>query len=154
MKIIFAERIPPLPLPRPRTLWGLAGLRYERRLNLKLKHTLEPTHTLEHNPFFRFLDDRDIDHVCVPDFLILCPDLSLVIEAKLTYTPEALRKLREVYVPVLSLALNLEPKLKPKPLIITKNIVPGLKPLFTLKEALLAPIPLIQWRGVGPVWAD
>ena len=154
---------PPRGLPRPTKPASLAGLRFERKLIAALRAESED---IEHNPWFAYRaaeggtyptelsrgSSSQISY-CSPDGILyrLYQGLAIVIEAKLTYTPEALRKLTEVYIPIVRSALK-RPILDVQPLIIVRNLIPGVKAHESLDSALGSNLPLLQWRGVGRVF--
>lgn len=59
----------------------------------------------QHGPWFRFLDSNGPGY-CSPDLVFDLGALLLVLEVKLTWTPIAERQIRELYKPVLELALG------------------------------------------------
>jgi predicted AAA+ superfamily ATPase len=112
------------------------GLRYENKVVKQLIKEFGPA-MVEHNPWYNYQDETGF-HACCPDILIHKPNLIFIIEVKYTMTPEAVRKLYEVYRPVIYLATNI----KTRPIIIIKNALRG----FTYDGALV-----IQWLGMGPI---
>jgi len=143
--IYFAKRIDPRPMPKPQTLQQKLGIRYEKKVVRALGATKGIS--LEHNPWYEYLTVEGSTGWCIPDALIQVNDLNIVLEIKLTYTPEALEKLRNLYCPVVSLALG-EAAL---PLVIIRNALPGIKACLDLTEALYCPDPICQWLGRGPL---
>lgn len=125
------------------TVSTVAGLRYERKV---VKALTNSGCDIDHNPWYCY----DGDRYCCPDIVLyyLALDTAIIIEVKLTYTPEALKKLREVYVPVVSATIRQN---KVYPLVIVKNLAPGMLSHTNLKEALGSPWPIIQWRGTGRI---
>ena len=111
---------------------------------------------LDHNPCFQYQLAHDpLLRWCVPDALIHINAPQnfqgiIVTEVKLTYTPEALQKLLNLYCPVVSIALGVPVR----PLVIFKNALrPNVefKPCLDLYEAVHSSIPIFQWLGRGPL---
>jgi hypothetical protein len=127
-----AQRCPPQPLPKPTSESAKQGLRYERAL---VKALQKQGHQLEHNPWFVYNDHGMIQHCC-PDILVYQHDSPevFVVEVKLTYTPEAARKLIDTYCPIVAAATGW----RVVPVIVYRNATP---------QALSCPYVSLQWRG-------
>jgi hypothetical protein len=147
--IYSAAQILKRPMPKPQTLAQKQGIRYEKNVIKALKaHGL----IIEHNPWFEYETLDRVCSWCIPDALIHINEEIIVAEIKLTYTPEALEKLLNVYCPVIEKAL----KCKAAPLVIIKNallINSGLTTCLDLYDALKSPLPIYQWIGRGPIAA-
>ncbi len=147
----WARRIEKREMPKPKTEQQKAGLRYERNVVKALRNRgLD----LEHNPWFEYWSRWSkksklgaIGHCC-PDIVVyeLSQNRAIVIEVKLTYTPEALSKLRTLYCPVVECVTGL----KSVPLVIFKNSVND-KRVFIgdFYAAVNSAIPFYQWLGRG-----
>src|SRR5215469_4056525 len=130
---MFARRIEPRSFPQARTRVQILGLQYERRVRNRL---IKQGYKVEHNPWYLYLDRLDNGKICSPDILIHQPDEIIIIETKLTYTPEAVNQLN-LYLEVVRAA-------QPKPcrgIIIYKNSGTVLQKLGTH----------FQWLGYGPI---
>jgi hypothetical protein len=152
----WSRHVSTRPIPKPSSTWSKVGLAYERRVVSSLA---EAGIRLLHNPGFEFEDDSGSNY-CVPDIILPNYDNKLIIiEVKLTYKVEAILKLRNLYAPVVSLALS-------RPvvcLVIAKNVTPNSpEPELTLESAICqsarseiaaAGRPgvgfLVQWLGRG-----
>lgn len=94
------------------------GLRYEEELARELEGLgLD----VLHGQWFQFADRRG-SGVCQVDLILPRPAGLLVLESKLTWTPEALRQL-ELYLPVVSLAFG---GVRTIGMQVCRNLVPGL----------------------------
>jgi hypothetical protein len=128
-------------IPEPTSIHAKNGLRYER----KVVKALSKAYLLSHNPWYFFEDMNGPGHI-VPDAIIEYQDQLIIIEIKLTYTAEAIFKLRNLYCPVISYATNKETL----PLVITKNLTSASpNPAFNVSSALINPEPLLHWLGKG-----
>lgn len=142
-----------LHTPKPSSAAGTAGLRYERRVNRQLlKHVSEKKFAkLEHNPWFTYSDQFG-SGACCPDFLLWSPGETFVVvtEVKLTWVNSAALKLHDLYLPVVSAALDV-PSM---PLTIVRNLTPEAPDAkHTLSEALQAEPHLFQWFDNGTmIW--
>lgn len=150
--ILSAKAIPPRQLPRPKTLTARAGLAYQHKFSRELALLLTPEgFQLSTNSWFEYIDSRSAGPlICAPDILVFDLDrgFALVIEVKQTWTPLAIEKLRRVYCPVVSKALDLACK----PLVVCKILSPSApKPQMSISASLLANEPLVHWSGRGPV---
>jgi hypothetical protein len=147
MQIISARRCNPLSHPKPRgNLPALQGLRYENRL---FKALARWNMKAEHNPWFMYEARGYQPQFCCPDILLYHDLFLVVIEVKLTYRKEAEEKLRDLYVPVVKLALGQE---RVYPLVIVRNLTPAApEPSLSLPEALtksaVSGIGLFQYMG-------
>lgn len=128
---------------------AINGRRYERQVIAELdRWAVVNGAKLEHNPWFEYNNGSGI-RICSPDGLLrLASDKIIVAEIKLTYVPEAIIKLRELYCPVVATALKCEAV----PLVIVKNLIPDAPPATDrLGMALSAKMPLLQWLGHGRI---
>lgn len=151
--MISVRQIPPRPLPKPKTEIQKQGLRYEKRVIKQLKRHWE----VEHNPWFETQVQDDHPKFLCPDAIIWQQGQIIVLEVKLTYTPEALKKLKEKYVPAVEQTYEGS---KVLPLVIAKNTppiagIPGENEFRvfhqSLKEALGHFWPVYFWSGRGPL---
>ena len=148
----FASLCAPLPLPPPSNAAKRAGLRYQRSLGkglakLASKHGFQ----LTSEPWFSFVDAEGVGH-CAPDFLLDFGDQTLVIEAKLTYTPRAIGKLLGLYLPVVAAVKR---HLRIRGLVICKSLTPDAPPTIpTLLDALKTSngISVMLWRTGALPW--
>jgi Holliday junction resolvase len=136
-----------IQVPRPISTAAKNGLRYERNVFKALKKL---PNTIFYNPQYYFSDDNGPGY-CIPDILLVDGDTCIVIECKLTYTEEAIEKLRYLYCPVVSLAMQVETRA----LVIVKHLTRRApEPAWNIKEALQRGVPLLHWLGKGPItWA-
>lgn len=139
---MLAKRIPPRVLPPPTTEQQRQGLRYEKKVVRALKAR---NLTLEHNPWFEYLGG-----VCCPDIIIyeLSQNRVIVVEVKLTYTPEALVKLRTLYCPIVTEVTRL---LTSPLLIIRRANNRRIEFQPSLWAVLNSPSPVYLWPGNGPI---
>lgn len=95
--------------------------------------------------------DRNGRGFCQPDFIQLSHQGVLILECKLTDTPEALTQLTELYYPVVSEALGMAVR----GIVVVKNLTnlsDRARVCGSLAEALARPgIPLLHWLGRGPI---
>ena len=116
------------------------GLKYENQVGLALREAFN-TFTLIHNPWFAYQmkETGAKEYHCSPDYILISPSAeipSLAIEVKLTYVPEALPKLISLYIPCISLSWNIKyPGINLIPLVIFKNIRPGISPSSSISLA-------------------
>ena len=141
--ILLAKRCDPRPLPTPQTLVQKQGLRYERKVvrALKIRGC-----DLEHNPWFQKPDGS----FCCPDIIVYELNLgrAIVVEVKLTYTPEALEKLNLVYCPIVASVTGL----KTKPLVIVKHSKGHMvKFQSSFWDTINFHPPVYLWPGIGPI---
>ncbi|MGH9918756.1 MAG: hypothetical protein ACRD6W_07810 [Nitrososphaerales archaeon] len=143
-----AYRIPARQLPPPQTLAQKQGLRYERHVVAELRRLMPgQVSKLEHNPWFGFTDRYGTGECC-PDILLWVPEGVVIVEVKLTYVPDALPKLFDLYCPVVSIALD---ELV-HPLLICRNVTPDSpQPVMSLKKALDGDDNVLQWLGHGHI---
>lgn len=135
--------------PKPTSPAGLAGLRYERRVDRQLrKHIVEKRFSkIEHNPWFTYSDQFG-SGFCCPDFILWSPGGNFVVvaEVKLTWIGAAILKLRDLYLPVVAAALDVPAM----PLTIVRNLTPESPDAkHTLAEALSSEAKLLQWFDNG-----
>ena len=140
-------------LPKPTTVYQKAGLRYERKVRDELKYLCHLNNaSLEYNPWFRFFDFYGAGD-CVPDMLIHLPNgMTVIVEVKLTFTNEAIPKLRDLYAPVVELALNRPAAI----LVIARNLTTTApRPRKSILNSDITKSPLIQWLGHGHIlWQE
>lgn len=125
------------------------GLRYERRVLRELTQLCNRGYflDLEHTPWFSF-EDKYGPGTCSPDFLMFLDKGIVIIETKLTWVPNALSKLEELYCPVVSCAFNAPVR----PLVICRSVTPQApQPKLTLREAILADSQLMLYAMNGPM---
>jgi len=97
------------------------GIVYEKRV---AKYLSLLVHALMHTPWYQYCDAAGFGW-CSPDIII--PGTPLIIgECKLTTTPKAEQKLRNIYLHVLSRALKINPE-DILLLQIAKNLQPNFK---------------------------
>lgn len=149
--IVSAQRHNRPFILEPSSAAARLGLRFERRVHTELKRFVPSiAASVEHNPVFTFCDAFG-SAMCVPDFLLWCrnPERLIIVEVKLTYVPEALAKLKELYCPVVSEALKVRIV---EPLVLVRNLTPAApKPGLTVSEALAKPGRVLQWLNYGPI---
>ena len=112
-------------LPKPQTISQKTGIRYENALFKRLQflaNTIDGE--VEHNPWFEYYDDENELRCAVPDFIFAKGSFTLVIECKLTFVPEAVTKLRELYVPLVEKISRRVPRTIVKPLVVCKTMSP------------------------------
>jgi hypothetical protein len=135
-------------LPKPLSIAGKQGLRYENRVHKQLTWHCKVGHfvKVEHNPWFTFTDTYGPGQ-CAPDFLLWQEDGTVIIvEVKLTWVEVALHKLTDLYRPVVICATGA----KALPLVICRNLVPSSPPgALTLREAFASPYRLLHWPDTG-----
>jgi len=133
-------RTKPRPIPKALTPAQKLGLQYERRV---VKTMRAQGLDIEHNPWFRYRREG-VTGYAVPDVLIHLPGLIVVAEIKLTYTPEALTKLQDLYCPIARSLFALDAR----PLVIVKNLTADVPSYWhNINEALGASFPIYQWLG-------
>jgi len=148
----YASHTEPRKLPRAQTPMSKMGLRFEQNVARNLTAHRPPNTTITRNPWFEYLAGASTDlQYCCPDILVeseTFPDFLIVIEIKRTWTRLAQAKLRELYVPVISLATG-----RPvKPLVIVNLMTPEAPmPQPTISFALSTSDPLIQFLGRAPI---
>lgn len=146
--VSFARQTLPRKSPRPSNLAAKSGLVFERKVFAELQKSFEK---VEHNPWFEYRLLNGGFGICCPDILIWDPEnkFIVVIEVKQTWIPHAISKLRGLYCPIIEKALSLPTK----PLVIAKNLIPeSPKPMSSISLAIQNQSPLIQWRGIGPIF--
>lgn len=137
------------PKPKPKSLAAKTGLRYENTVGKELAlHVSRGNFTkLEHNPWFTFYDIYGIGN-CSPDFLLWTRQGIIIVEVKLTWVEVALHKLNDLYLPVVSTALD-APVV---PLVICRNLTrEAPKATFSLREALSSQTKLLHWPANGHI---
>jgi len=130
--------------PTRKTAAQRAGLRYERAVGRRVPDGLL-------GPWFYFRDEFGHGY-CQPDVVILGP-VVVALECKLTITPVAETKLRELYLPILR-AVYTRPA---RGVVVARHLAPGFQGgpvVSTLAAALTCPhdvIPVLHWLGKGPL---
>ena len=119
-----------------------AGLRYEKQFAAHVTGSLR-------GQWFAY-EIRGRTKYCQPDVLVsFFPQAMLVLELKYTFVPEAITKMRELYLPVVSKAL----KVPTVGAIVVKNLTSGwIGPItHDLSEAFevgkTGEIPILHWVG-------
>lgn len=127
------------------------GLTFERRVEKELTSHVATGHITRvvHNPWFAF-EDASGSATCSPDFILWKGAKLYVVEVKLTWVPEALPKLRGLYVPVLHKVFNVPIV----PFVIVRHSAPGAPPpVFTLSEAMNEFGSVLLWpQNRGIMW--
>ena len=154
------RRIMARTLPKPQTISQKTGIRYENALFKRLQflaNTIDGE--VEHNPWFEYYDDENELRCAVPDFIFAKGSFTLVIECKLTFVPEAVTKLRELYVPLVEKISRRVPRTIVKPLVVCKTMSPlaeALPYVYKFSEIFsrdLTNTPVYQWLGhTGLQW--
>lgn len=136
---------------KPKSPIAREGLSFERKVYQALKDALPSKGFLvERNPWFRYQGADKIDHFCSPDILItdLEDAYTMIVEVKLSWVPNVLDKLRDLYCPVVGRALAIPVK----PLVVAKNSAPSAPNANSrLMFALMAQSPFLLWRGDSPI---
>ena len=123
------------------------GLRYENRVYRQLTKLEDRFNKITHNPWFEF-EDINGPGVCSPDIVMMMGNLGIIVEVKLSWVEIALRKLNDLYVPVVSAALNA----RFTPLVVCRNLLPSSPPAaYTVRDALALPCPLLHWADIGSI---
>ena len=148
--LVAKRAMVPLYLPKASTAAGRLGLRYEKRVRAQLQRHVAEGHftSLEHNPWFTFSDIYGAS-ACSPDFLLwLAEGRIIVAEVKLTWTPSAVAKLVELYLPVVGTALGVPTY----PLVIVRNLTPDAPPAaHTITDALRSQSKLLHHFDNGSI---
>lgn len=135
-----------IPKRRPRGAKGL-GLRYERELGKALGPGWQA------GQWFEFMDQNGHGY-CQVDFLQRTSFGTAVLEAKLTWLPEAHLQLEQLYRPVVERCWGL-PMVG---VVVAKRLVPGTKAAIaqTLPSALEAArscrAVVLHWSGKAALW--
>lgn len=137
------------PVPKPSNFAARIGLRYERRIGKELALHIASEHIdrVEHNPWFTFTDKYGSGNCC-PDFIFWLQNVIVIVEVKLTWTEVAMRKLMELYCPVVATAFQCGVV----PLVICRNLTldaPAAK--FSITDALSAELHLLHWPSIGHI---
>lgn len=146
MTITLAKRSDKKLLLKPKLEIQKEGLRYQKRVAKILKNT---GCQIEVDPCFSYSRGGK-EHFCFPDILVHEPKLDriIVIEVKLSYTPQALTKLKSLYIPIVGQVFGQ----KAYPLVIVRSAVPGEIGFHSsLKNAIFSPNPVYLWPGYGPI---
>ena len=134
-----------IPRSRPRSgSTKYLGLAFEKALSREFPNASS-------GPWYQFRDLNG-DGWCQPDLVLFGTKSLLVIECKLTWTPEAESQLRDLYVPVLELAHGQ----KPRALIVCRHLTrlsPQVQVHGDLRSALGSPhkYPILHWLGKSPL---
>jgi len=140
----YAAQTSPRVLPKPNIPHLRKGVLYEIRFCETLSQTLPTSFEIKFNQWFEYKRSyaREVS-VCCPDILIFDRDQNkcIVVEVKLTYTPQAREKLDMLYCPVVRMALGL-PTLG---LVVVKNLLPNC-PRPALRFGLALEQGLFQWN--------
>jgi hypothetical protein len=123
------------------------GIRYEKKVKSELTlHTNRGNFLeIEHNPWFEF-EDKYGSGNCSPDVLLYLDHGVVVVEVKLRWVPVALNKLRDLYCPIVSAALNVPVP----PLVICRYLAPEAPSAsFSLREAITGKSRLLFWPANG-----
>ncbi len=145
-----ASQVPARLLPRPTTPQQRAGLTYERKLINALRASAPSGVHIFHNLWFSYETFDDETRICCPDLIIMDEkyDFSVVGEVKLTWTPLAETKLREIYLPVVSKAFK-KPTVK---VVFCKNLLPQApRPALTVSRSFSSDSGLFHWIGKGGI---
>lgn len=103
--------------------------------------------------WFKYHDANGIGY-CSPDILLLDGHQICIIECKLTWTPEAIGQITELYAPV----VNMVYERTTTGIILARHLTPA-TPLDTLSTTLAQAlafarqglIPTLHWLGHGPI---
>jgi hypothetical protein len=149
--IISAHRIKQVYRPSRSQKPGIVlGLRYERRFRQELEKLFDsnPNLRVEYNPWFFYRRADGYTGACSPDILLHDDELGMtwVIEVKYTWVAEADSKLRDLYCPVVELALNRITE----PLVVVKRLTPE-APMPRLGLLLSSTSKLYQWTEANPI---
>ena len=87
-----------IPVGRPRGAKA-QGLRYERLLASRLP-------LAKHGQWFEFTDGRLGHGYCQPDFLLMLPEVTVILECKYTWTVDGHLQIERLYKPVVAEALG------------------------------------------------
>lgn len=141
----LSYRCDPRTLPKVKTTWAKAGLSYERSVVKAL--TKEFGAQVIHNPWYYFEDDNGPGYIAL-DVLLSYTSSLTVIECKLKYKVDALKKVKELYQPIVNLAENTTTV----PLIITKHLTSDApRPALSFTEAIAQQATLLHWPGKGSI---
>lgn len=146
------RRCPQRLRPRASNAAAAAGLAFERKLVRELATTATTLGgLLEHNPWFEYKLRANSDWgQSVPDAILSLGRFVIVIEAKLTYVPDAREKLTKVYIPLVRAGLCAVPGTVVAGLVVVKNLTPDSgRRAERLSDAFdgKAEIPVLHWRG-------
>ena len=150
--LLWTERCRPRKLPPVKTPAQKAGLSYQKKVGGALTTTAKYLGaSLLSEPWFRFCDADGVGQA-VPDFILSFGVETLIIEVKLTYTPEAGEKLTKLYLPIV---MDHYQTLHARSLVICKNLTPDASHLvnsLSIKKG--RGVPVLHWLGRGPItWA-
>jgi hypothetical protein len=151
MIIIEAEATFARAQSRPQGLAAREGLRFERKVFSELRKALpDKGFLVERNPWFRYRKPDGTEHFCSPDILVTVREdgYIAIVEVKLSWVPNVLDKVRNLYCPVVQRALDVPTK----GLVIVKNSGPGAPQANSrFMFALMSANPFLVWRGDGPI---
>jgi hypothetical protein len=154
--IVAAARAAPQPLPRPRSGASARGLRFQRRAAAALTRQADAIGArYEAEPWFTYVEaDGNAKRWAVPDGIFTFDDRAVVIEMKLTFVPEAVRKLAKLYVPL----VERTSRLRVRPLVLCRHLTPQAALLChqveTLSEVFSLPpeaTGVMLYLGSGPI---
>lgn len=159
--IVAAARAAPQPLPRPQSEASARGLRFQRRAARALARQAAAIGArYEAEPWFTYEEDGDAFHwrksrgYAVPDGIFTFGDQAVVIEMKLTFVPEAVRKLAKLYVPLVERTTSL----RVRPLVLCRHLTPQAALFYhqveTLSEVFSLPpnaTGVMLYLGSGPI---
>ena len=94
-------------------------------------------------PWFEYEDSRGRTRICQPDFIYDAGEVLWVVEVKLSWVPEAAKKLKGLYGPIVEIMTGRKPQL----LVIVKNLRKNCPRPHRLSTALTMTRPLVlaQW---------
>jgi hypothetical protein len=145
----FAERTAARKMPRVVGAMQKRGLAFQRKVALQLDRIAQDINAkVEHEPWFNFIDRNGLGSA-VPDELFHYGPVTVVIEVKLSWVPNARQKLLGLYVPLVMVAY---PGQQVRGLVVCKNlrpectdeIVDGLEKVLTNST-----VPVLHWIGSG-----
>lgn len=141
---------PPFSHARGRTEPQKLGLRYERAVRDAFRN-VSCLREIEHNPWYGF-SDRSGGGLCSPDLLLWHNDGCLIVaEIKLTWVPDALMKLMDLYIPVIERCWQ-PSELCIHPLVVVKHVTPETpKAAPTVETALHSKGSVLHWLGRGAI---
>lgn len=122
------------------------GLRFQRAAAHRIPNSFP-------DRWFQYWDAKG-DGYCSPDILLADGQTTVIIECKLTWTPNAEAQIRELYAPVIEMAFK-RPTIG---IVITRHLTPATPQdtlVTTLAQALAVArrghVPTIHWLGRGPI---
>jgi hypothetical protein len=154
--IVAAMRCSPQVLPGAKSEASARGLRFQRRASAALmRQAISIGADWEPEPWFGYEDDEDgYFRRAVPDGIFTFGDRAVVIEMKLTFVPEAVRKLAKLYVPI----VERTSRLRVRPLVLCRHLTPQAallcRQVETLSEVFSLPpdaTGVMLYLGSGPI---